>query len=117
MPTRCCLAPERSYLQQVEKDEHYIKTMLGLCAAAEEIVKQNNAIDIYEEYWADVDDVDAADLDTEAANMSTISQLRPPSAAGQHCAVQNVSWHPDGSHKVAHCRHHLYQCPDSEARK
>ena len=67
---------------------------------AEEIVKQNNAIDIYEEYWADDNDVDAADLDTEAATMSTISQLRPPFAAGQHCAAHNASWHPDGSHKV-----------------
>ena len=78
------------------------KTLLSLCNIAEEIVKQNNAIDIYEEYWPDLENVDATNLDTEAANMSTLLQLTPPSSAGQHHAAQSVSWHPDGSHKVAH---------------
>lgn len=89
------------YYMQVEKDEQYIKSILGLCAVAEEVVKQNNAIDIYEEYWAAFDDIDAACLDTKAGNMSTHLQLKPPSNAAQHHPAQNVSWHPDGSHKVA----------------
>jgi len=71
---------------------------VALCATAENIVKQNNAIDIYEEYWADISD--ASSFDTEAASMSTVAQLTAPTAASGHLAAQSVSWHPDGSHKV-----------------
>ena len=39
------------YLRQVEKDEAYIKAVVNLATVAEQIVKENNAIDIYEEYW------------------------------------------------------------------
>jgi hypothetical protein len=38
-------------LQKVEKDEAYIKAIVNLATVAEQIVKENNAIDIYEEYW------------------------------------------------------------------
>ena len=36
---------------QVEKDEGYIRAIMALSSVAERIVKENNAIDIYEEYW------------------------------------------------------------------
>ncbi len=62
---------DQQCLLQVEKDEHYIKTIVALCATAEEIAKQNNAIDIYEEYWADLDD--ASNLNAEAATISTVA--------------------------------------------
>ena len=38
--------------KKVEKDEDYIKQVVRLGAVVEELVKQNNAIDIYEEYFA-----------------------------------------------------------------
>lgn len=44
IPVRHCYT---SFLQ-VEKDEHYIRAVVALCATAEEVVKENNAIDIYE---------------------------------------------------------------------
>ncbi len=37
---------------QIEKDEDYILTVVKLGNLAEELIKQNNAIDIYEEYFA-----------------------------------------------------------------
>lgn len=37
---------------QIEKDEDYIKTVIRLGGIVEELIKQNNAIDIYEEYFA-----------------------------------------------------------------
>lgn len=37
---------------QIEKDEDYISTVVKLGSLAEEVIKQNNAIDIYEEYFA-----------------------------------------------------------------
>lgn len=84
---------------QVEKDEHYIRSVVAMCATAKEIINQNNAIDIYEEYWADLDETSA--LDTEPASMSMITQLKDPHAAAARRAVQSVSWHPDGSQKVS----------------
>lgn len=37
---------------QVEKDEEYIKSVTALGAVIEDLVKANNAVDIYEEYFA-----------------------------------------------------------------
>ena len=37
---------------QVEKDEDFIKAVVQLGATAEDIVKANNTVDIYEEYFA-----------------------------------------------------------------
>ena len=42
-------------MAQVEKDEAYIKAIVGLAAIAEQAVKENNALDIYEEYWEGAD--------------------------------------------------------------
>ena len=39
---------------QIEKDEHYIKTVVKLAGIVEDMVKCNNAIDIYEEYFPEV---------------------------------------------------------------
>ncbi len=36
----------------MEKDEDYIRTVARLGGAVEELVRQNNAIDIYQEYFA-----------------------------------------------------------------
>jgi len=67
---------------------------VALCATAEEVVKENNAIDIYEQYWAGQD----LDESTEPASVSALTQLRDPSAV--HRGAQYISWHPDGSRKV-----------------
>ena len=37
---------------QVEKDEEYIKSVTALGAVIEDLVKANNAVDIYEDYFA-----------------------------------------------------------------
>ena len=36
---------------QIEKDEDYIKTVVALGARLEQVIKANNAIDVYEEYF------------------------------------------------------------------
>ena len=36
----------------MEKDEEYIKSVTALGAVIEDLVKANNAVDIYEEYFA-----------------------------------------------------------------
>ena len=37
--------------RQVEKDEQYAKAVAGMGAVAENIMRANNAIDIYEDYF------------------------------------------------------------------
>lgn len=39
------------FRRKVEKDEDYIRTVVRLGAVVEDLVKQNNAIDIYEQYF------------------------------------------------------------------
>ena len=40
------------YRKKIEKDEEYVATIAALGAEVEDLIKQNNAIDIYEEYFA-----------------------------------------------------------------
>ncbi len=39
---------------QIEKDEQYIKTVVKLAGVVEGLIKCNNAIDIYEQYFPEV---------------------------------------------------------------
>jgi len=41
------------FRKKVEKDEAYQKTIIGLGSKVEQIIRQNNAIDVYEEYFID----------------------------------------------------------------
>ena len=56
-PLLCCNKATKASSQQctfslqVEKDEDFIKSVAALGSLAEEVVKTNNAIDIYEEYF------------------------------------------------------------------
>eukprot|EP00955_Chlamydomonas_euryale_P087612 364310-Chlamydomonas_euryale.AAC.8 len=93
----------RRYRKKVEKDEDYIRTVAALGAAVEEIVKQNNVVDIYEEFFTGV----ATDHSAEVPNVKTITVFKDPHAAQAAAtgypprSAAHVSWHPDTSmHKV-----------------
>lgn len=60
------------------------------------LLKQNNAIDIYEEYFSGR----VADHSSEQPYAKTLTVFRDPS---QHCkrAASYISWHPDGARKLA----------------
>ena len=47
------LMPSRLLTVQIEKDEDYIKTVVALGARLEQVIRANNAIDVYEEYFPD----------------------------------------------------------------
>lgn len=79
---------------QQEKDEHYIRAVVALCATAEEVIKENNAIDIYEQYW----EGETEGYATEAAAVHTLTQLLDPSPSRR--GAQYICWHPDGSKRV-----------------
>ena len=46
---------KQRYCKKLEKEEGYTDTILNLCANMESTILQNSAIDIYEEYFDEVD--------------------------------------------------------------
>ncbi|XP_069728508.1 dynein axonemal intermediate chain 2 [Phaenicophaeus curvirostris] len=85
------------YRKKVQKDENHINTIVRLGALMEYYVKQNNAIDIYEEYFADDDDV--TELQEEPPSAKAINIIRDPNATKRTATC--LSWHPDGHQKLA----------------
>ena len=61
----------------------------------EHFLKQNNAVDIYEEYFIGMPNL----LTDEPPSTRTISILRDPSNPKRTAA--HISWYPDGTHKLA----------------
>lgn len=79
------------YRKKVEKDEEYINTVVSLGASIEELIKQNNSIDIYEEYWGG----QVADHSNEPPSAKTITVFRDPNPIAR--GVSYISWHPDST--------------------
>ncbi|XP_049625909.1 LOW QUALITY PROTEIN: dynein axonemal intermediate chain 2 [Suncus etruscus] len=84
------------FRKKVEKDENYINTIMQLGSIMEHCIKQNNAIDIYQEYF---DDEDSAEVMEEAPSAKTINVFRDPQEIKR--SATHLSWHPDGSRKLA----------------
>ena len=83
------------YKKKVEKDEEYIKQVKSLGDAVEGDIKQNYAIDIYQEYFAG----EYADHSSEPPSAKTLSVFKDPSEIKR--TVSNISWYPDGGKKLA----------------
>lgn len=79
------------YRKKVEKDEDYIRTVSALGAAVEELVKQNNAVDIYQEYFTG----NLADHSAEVPSVKTITVFKDPNPTQRSAAY--VNWHPDAT--------------------
>jgi len=84
----------------VEKDEDYIRTVSTLGDMVADLVKQNNVVDIYQEFFTGV----ATDHSAEVPNVKTTTVFKDPhtGAAGYPPrSAAHVSWHPDPAvHKV-----------------
>jgi len=83
------------YKKKVEKDEEYIRQVRALGDAIEGDIKQNYAIDIYQEYFAG----EYADHSSEAPSAKTLSVFKDPSEIKR--TVSSISWYPDGGKKLA----------------
>ncbi|WAQ97162.1 DYI3-like protein [Mya arenaria] len=83
------------YRKKVEKDEMYVNTIQQLGTVMEHCIKQNNAIDIYEEYFDSVllDEVE------ESPSAKTINVFRDPNEMKR--TATHISWFPDGPRKLA----------------
>ncbi|XP_023986002.2 dynein axonemal intermediate chain 2 [Physeter macrocephalus] len=84
------------FRKKVEKDENYINTITQLGSIMEHCIKQNNAIDIYQEYF---DDEDAVEVMEEAPSAKTVNVFRDPQEIKR--PATHISWHPDGNRKLA----------------
>ncbi|XP_021096643.1 dynein intermediate chain 2, axonemal isoform X3 [Heterocephalus glaber] len=84
------------FRKKVEKDENYINAIVQLGSIMEHCIKQNNAIDIYQEYFNDEEEVEVTD---EASSAKTINVFRDPQEIKR--TATHLSWHPDGNRKLA----------------
>ncbi|KAL2916816.1 hypothetical protein HK105_203595 [Polyrhizophydium stewartii] len=83
------------YRKKIEKDEEYMRAIKALGDSMEHCIKQNNAIDIYEEYF--VEAVDSISAEPPAAK--SINVYRDPNSIKR--AASYLSWYPDDGHKIA----------------
>ncbi|XP_072226733.1 dynein axonemal intermediate chain 2 [Leuresthes tenuis] len=84
------------FRKKVEKDEGYTNSILQLGTVMEHCICQNNAIDIYEQYFEDEED---AEESQEPPSAKTINIFRDPNEVKR--TVTGLSWHPDGGRKLA----------------
>ncbi|KAM6899967.1 dynein axonemal intermediate chain 2 [Xenentodon cancila] len=84
------------FRKKVEKDEGYMNSILKLGSVMEHCIRQNNAIDIYQEYSEDEEE---AVESQESPYAKTINVFRDPNEVKR--TVTSLSWHPDGERKLA----------------
>jgi len=83
------------YTKKVEKDDEYIATMANLSKTVDHAMRQNTALDIYEEYFED----SYTSMSMEPPSAITTHVFRDPSPF-KRCAT-SVSWLPDRNDKIA----------------
>ncbi|NXF71405.1 DNAI2 protein, partial [Sclerurus mexicanus] len=85
------------FREEVERDETYIRAILRLSTLMEHCIRQNNAIDIYEEYFEE--DEEEEEEQEEIPSAKTISVLRDPNLVRR--MATHLSWHPDACKELA----------------
>ncbi|EDW79093.1 dynein axonemal intermediate chain 2 [Drosophila tropicalis] len=93
--------PEQTvrYKRKIEKDDNYITQVMNLTKPMEHYIHQNNAVNIYENYF---ENLDPAPL-PEPCKSRTVNVYRDPNPI--KVPVKHLSWSPDGGIKMAvsHC--------------
>ncbi|NXY25491.1 DNAI2 protein, partial [Atrichornis clamosus] len=96
------------FREEVEREEVYTRSVLRLSSLMEHCIRQNNAIDIYEEYFAEEEEEDEEEEHPSAktingfANQPLLAALSPqrdPNVTKR--MVTHLSWHPDDNKAVA----------------
>ncbi|RLU17333.1 hypothetical protein DMN91_009566 [Ooceraea biroi] len=83
------------YRRKIEKDELFLHTMLQLLPSMEHYILQNNACNIYEQFFADVE---ATPL-IQRAFSRTVNVYRDPLIAKR--SITHLSWSPDQGNRFA----------------
>ncbi|XP_018577180.1 dynein intermediate chain 3, ciliary-like [Anoplophora glabripennis] len=89
----------KRYRRKIEKDEGYYHTMMQLFKNMENCILQNNAINIYQQYFSDVEPttlVERSSARTVNLYQDQCNPTRP---------ITHISWSPDNQTKLAvsHC--------------
>lgn len=95
------------YRKKIEKDEAYIHTIMQLSHAMEHRILQNNAVNIYESYFSDVEAMPLVERSTSR----TTNVYRDPSTVKR--PITHLSWSPDGGTRLAvtHCNLEFQRAP------
>ncbi|KNE64739.1 hypothetical protein AMAG_10088 [Allomyces macrogynus ATCC 38327] len=83
------------YRRKVEKDEEYTRVVKTLSETLEHCIKQNNAIDIYDEYFASVKE----ELNTDPPSAKTLNVYRDPNPVKRTASC--LSWYPEDGNRIA----------------
>jgi dynein intermediate chain 2 len=84
--------------RRVERDEDYVASVARLGAVVEGLARQNNALDVYEEFFSGA--AEPAPLAPPPAAAS-LASLKDPLGAGAPRGVAALAWHPDGGGGLA----------------
>lgn len=93
----CLNDPEQTtrYRRKIEKDELFISQVMGLTKSMEHFIYQNNAINIYEKFFENLEPAPLLD----PCSSRTINVYRDP--CHKKRPVTKISWSPDGGTKLA----------------
>ncbi|TRY68817.1 hypothetical protein TCAL_12894, partial [Tigriopus californicus] len=84
------------FRKKVEKDDAYVTSVLGLCTSMEQCIKQNNALEIYEDYFEIIDEA----TQCQVPEAKTVHVFRDPTPSYLR-PVSDISWCPDGGSRLA----------------
>lgn len=89
----------------MEKDEKYAKCIKSASDIMETFLKQNNALDVYEEYFTSDLDENVVSLVGDPPSATVIAVFKDPHVKNRR-SVGHISWQPRDGSKVAtaHCR-------------
>ncbi|NXR10247.1 DNAI2 protein, partial [Semnornis frantzii] len=93
------------FRKKVEKDENYINTIMHLGSLMEHCVRQNNTVNIYEEYFGEEEMMEMEDEPPFAKTINLTSSFdvllskRDPNITKR--TATHLSWHPDTCMKLA----------------
>lgn len=91
------------YRKKQEKDEQYVIQMKGLIKACEHAIYQNNAVNLYETYFEDLEQIDLK----EEYSSKTLNMFRDKTPR----TVKKIVWNPEESSPQftsAHCGQQTY---------
>ncbi|KAJ2998119.1 Dynein intermediate chain 2, axonemal [Globomyces sp. JEL0801] len=83
------------FRKKIEKDEEYMRVIKHLGDCMEHTIKQNNAIDIYQEYFQEAPETHVSD----APSAKSLNVYRDPNSIKR--AATYLSWYPEEGHKIA----------------
>ncbi|XP_026490548.2 dynein intermediate chain 3, ciliary-like [Vanessa tameamea] len=79
------------YRRKIEKDDNYIHCVMSLSSGMEHYVLQNNAIDMYGTYYAEM----STQPPLEKNSCRTVNVYRDAAAGGGR-PISSICWHPEG---------------------